>query len=388
MPTTWSCAHHGLLDAVGCRRQPPSCLGGIRMSDVKMEYETTISRTEAAAWLSQLARAFTSGNDAEIPFGPGTVRLHVPGSVRAEVEVEVEDEKVEVEIEFSWPLPARWLFPGARRLRRLLAATASWPMAQARERTPDAPSADRHVRDWLVALDVDDLPEFVVDRHEIPRVLHHRVDGLVGSGDLVQERTGPAPFDALHGGLKLGHAEGFARGCPAVLAPGPMRRAAECQLVPLAGHDVRASAHRAGDQAPNALVGVNRTLAGQPHLTAEVLLSLGVVVMTINHFVRDNGRAHEVGQAVQHAAHHLLAVEQRELLRPAQVADVLLELRGVLTQVGKVRIGQLNVPLLGDRLGGPDVLIGQLVPDAARPRVQERPDPVGLVHADLDEVVA
>jgi len=78
-----------------------------------MEYETTISRTEAAAWLSQLARAFTSGNDAEIPFGPGTVRLHVPGSVRAEVEVEVEDEKVEVEIEFSWPLPERAAGPVA-----------------------------------------------------------------------------------------------------------------------------------------------------------------------------------------------------------------------------------------------------------------------------------
>jgi len=77
------------------------------MSDVKVEYEQTISRDEAAAWLSQLARAFTGDHDAEFPFGPGTVKLHVPGSVRAELEVEVEYDEVEIEIEFTWPLSQR-----------------------------------------------------------------------------------------------------------------------------------------------------------------------------------------------------------------------------------------------------------------------------------------
>lgn len=74
------------------------------MSDVKVEYEQMTSRGEAAALLSQLARAFAGDDDAEFPFGPGTVKLHVPGSVRAELEVEVEDDEVEVEIEFHWPL--------------------------------------------------------------------------------------------------------------------------------------------------------------------------------------------------------------------------------------------------------------------------------------------
>jgi amphi-Trp domain-containing protein len=77
------------------------------MSDVKIEYEQTISRDEAAALLSELARAFTGDHDAEFPFGPGTVKLNVPGSVRAELEVEVEDNEVEVEIEFTWPLSQR-----------------------------------------------------------------------------------------------------------------------------------------------------------------------------------------------------------------------------------------------------------------------------------------
>jgi amphi-Trp domain-containing protein len=77
------------------------------MSDVKVEYEQTISRDEASAWLSRLAGAFAGDHDAEFPFGPSTVKLRVPGSVRAELEVEVEDDKVEIEIEFTWPLPQR-----------------------------------------------------------------------------------------------------------------------------------------------------------------------------------------------------------------------------------------------------------------------------------------
>ena len=90
------------------------------MSDVKVEYEQTISRDEVAAWLSQLARAFTGNHDAEFPFGPGMVKLRVPGSVRVELEVEVEDDEVEIEIEFTWPLsqrktePAAAVAPGAK----------------------------------------------------------------------------------------------------------------------------------------------------------------------------------------------------------------------------------------------------------------------------------
>ena len=90
------------------------------MSDVKVEYEQTISRDEVAAWLSKLASAFTGDHDAEFPFGQGTVKLHVPRSVRAELEVEVEDDEVEIEIEFTWPLsqrkaePAAAVAPGAK----------------------------------------------------------------------------------------------------------------------------------------------------------------------------------------------------------------------------------------------------------------------------------
>jgi len=86
------------------------------MSDVKVEYEQRISRDDAAAWLSQLARAFAGDDEAEVPFGPGTVKLHVPETLRAELEVEIEDDEVEIEIEFKWPLPQR--APAARAKRK------------------------------------------------------------------------------------------------------------------------------------------------------------------------------------------------------------------------------------------------------------------------------
>jgi amphi-Trp domain-containing protein len=58
-------------------------------------------------WLGCLCRtvAFARparSRDVELPFGPGTVSLHVPDRVRAEFEVEVEGDEIELEVEFKW----------------------------------------------------------------------------------------------------------------------------------------------------------------------------------------------------------------------------------------------------------------------------------------------
>jgi amphi-Trp domain-containing protein len=72
------------------------------MSDVKLERKESLSRDEAARWLSMLAKAFGSGNHAELPFGPSMVSVHIPDHVRAELEVEVDGDQVEIEVEFKW----------------------------------------------------------------------------------------------------------------------------------------------------------------------------------------------------------------------------------------------------------------------------------------------
>jgi amphi-Trp domain-containing protein len=72
------------------------------MADVKVELKESISREDAARWLSQLSHAFADGHEGELPFGPGTVSMEIPDRVHAELEVEVEGNEVEVEIEFKW----------------------------------------------------------------------------------------------------------------------------------------------------------------------------------------------------------------------------------------------------------------------------------------------
>ncbi|HEX2323524.1 MAG TPA: amphi-Trp domain-containing protein [Streptosporangiaceae bacterium] len=74
------------------------------MADVKVELKESISREDAARWLSQLSRAFANGHEGELPFGHGTVSMKIPDRVRAELEVEVEGNEVEVEIEFKWQI--------------------------------------------------------------------------------------------------------------------------------------------------------------------------------------------------------------------------------------------------------------------------------------------
>jgi amphi-Trp domain-containing protein len=77
------------------------------MSDVKLERKESVSHSEAAEWLSLLSQAFTQGGHVDLPFGPGTVSLHIPDHVRAEFEVEVEGDEVEIEVEFKWSMAHR-----------------------------------------------------------------------------------------------------------------------------------------------------------------------------------------------------------------------------------------------------------------------------------------
>jgi amphi-Trp domain-containing protein len=74
------------------------------MSDVKVERKESLSREEAAKWLSLLSSAFTAGDHAELPFEPGSLSLYIPDRVRAELEVEVDGDEVEVEVEFKWSI--------------------------------------------------------------------------------------------------------------------------------------------------------------------------------------------------------------------------------------------------------------------------------------------
>jgi amphi-Trp domain-containing protein len=74
------------------------------MADVKVELKESISRKDAARWLSQLSHAFANGHEGELPFGSGTISMEIPDRVRAELEVEVEGNEVEVEIEFKWQI--------------------------------------------------------------------------------------------------------------------------------------------------------------------------------------------------------------------------------------------------------------------------------------------
>src|SRR4029453_15080401 len=142
-----------------------------------------------------------------------------------------------------------------------------------------------------------------------------------------------------------------------------------------------------GDQARYTLGGVDGALARQPHLLAEVLLPGRVVVVAPRPLLLLD-RTVPRGEAGDDAVHHLVAVGQRELLRPPQLADVGPELVGALDQVREVVVGQRDPPALHRLLRDPDVVRGDLVADAPRTRVQEQPHVAPLVDGDLDEVVA
>ena len=75
------------------------------MADVSFERKKSLSREEAAVWLTALARGFSHGGEVKLPVGGGgNVTLHLPDEVAAEFEVEISGNEVEVELEFTWSL--------------------------------------------------------------------------------------------------------------------------------------------------------------------------------------------------------------------------------------------------------------------------------------------
>jgi amphi-Trp domain-containing protein len=72
------------------------------MADVTLERKQSLSRAEAAVWLSALSKAFARGGHVKLPVGGGTVGLQLPEHVQAEFEVEVSGDEVQVEVEFTW----------------------------------------------------------------------------------------------------------------------------------------------------------------------------------------------------------------------------------------------------------------------------------------------
>ena len=72
------------------------------MEPLKIESKQTLSREDAAAWLSQLADQLAAGSEVELDREGMQLKFGVADEVELEVELEIEDGKTELEIELHW----------------------------------------------------------------------------------------------------------------------------------------------------------------------------------------------------------------------------------------------------------------------------------------------
>lgn len=73
------------------------------MSDTtKIEKKQTVTRQEAAEWLSSLARVLTTGEGGDVDLAGDKITLRVADQIRAEIEIEAEADKYEIDIELAW----------------------------------------------------------------------------------------------------------------------------------------------------------------------------------------------------------------------------------------------------------------------------------------------
>src|SRR4051812_22515694 len=72
------------------------------MSELKVEQKQSLSRTEAAHLVADLAEGLKGDGAVTLHLGGGTVELRVGTQVRCELEVEVDGQEFELELELKW----------------------------------------------------------------------------------------------------------------------------------------------------------------------------------------------------------------------------------------------------------------------------------------------
>ena len=233
----------------------------------------------------------------------------------------------------------------------------------------------------------------MLDLHEVLAVLHDLVYRLVGPGQFIYQRLRLPALYPGHRLLEVRHREPPARLRPREPSSCPVRCGVKRHGVLQAGDDVALRAHASGNHAPLPVAHLNRPLASDPDVGPHVVLFLGEIMVALDSFLLNLPLVpalleKQVGQLSHHAVHHLLAVEQRELLRPEEITNIIPELQRPLYEVGQGRVRQGDEPPLHQPLGRVHVLLRQLVADAPRAGVQHDPDPVILVQGNFNEMIA
>jgi amphi-Trp domain-containing protein len=72
------------------------------MSELKVEQKQSLSRTEAAQLVADLAEGLKGDGAVTLHLGGGTVELTVGTQIRCELEVEVDGNELELELELKW----------------------------------------------------------------------------------------------------------------------------------------------------------------------------------------------------------------------------------------------------------------------------------------------
>ena len=72
------------------------------MQTIKIESKQTLTRKQAAEWLSNLAEQLAGKGDVELSRDGFEAKFDVAAKVELEVELEFEDGKTELEIELHW----------------------------------------------------------------------------------------------------------------------------------------------------------------------------------------------------------------------------------------------------------------------------------------------
>src|SRR5262249_23517276 len=123
---------------------------------------------------------------------------------------------------------------------------------------------------------------------------------------------------------------------------GSMTAALEALRVSQSPHNVRPSAHAAGNDSPPPPAAPNRTLTRYESFVTEVSLLRGVVVVTVHRNGTHCEGLHFFTQRTQHRIHHCPTILSSVILGPVHRLDVIVEMLSPFNQIRQVPVRQVD----------------------------------------------
>src|SRR5690348_9781710 len=158
----------------------------------------------------------------------------------------------------------------------------------------------------------------------------------------------------------------------------------------LPAHDIRTRSHTAGDNSHIAFAGTDGSLTRHKDVFAVMRFARHIIVVAIDRLQLRRERTDFSARtdSGDNLLHHHVAIQTREILRPMDRFDIIIEMLAAFREVAKIPVRQMNKHSLHVLSSDLDEVATHSIANSPRTAMEHEPHRIRLIQAHFDEVIA